>query len=135
MEWFHWLGLVFAWLWHPFHDSYRYRKIKLPIWSNVDTDGQTMLRKQDDEAERWSKVIKGVGLLVMGLIFLPYDTILGYAYPLGVLIWFIGHSLTFDQLWYFFTYEKFMSREKWCNTLEVVRDGPVSRLLRKVLRY
>jgi hypothetical protein len=71
----------------------------------------------------------------MGLIFLPYDTILGYAYPLGVIIWFIGHSLTFDQLWYFFTYKKFMSREKWFNTLEVVRDGPVSRLLRKVLRY
>jgi hypothetical protein len=132
MEWFHWLGLVFAWLYHPYHDSHRYLTVKLPLWANLDFDEQGMLRRQDEEAERRSKIIKGFGLLILGLVFLPWDTIQGYWYPLGLLIWFIGHSITFDQLWYFFTYKKFMSFEKWYQTLEVVREGPISRLIRKV---
>jgi hypothetical protein len=134
MEWFHWLGLIFVWVYHPYHDSHRYKTVKLPIWLGLGADGQDLLREQDNEEERNSKIVKGFGLFVTGLIFLPWANIYEYYYPLGLLVWFVGHSITFDQLWYYFTYKKFMPFKKWYATLEIRRKGPMNDLIKKIFR-
>jgi hypothetical protein len=107
------------------HDAHRAVNKYFWMWdriasANYTPDEIALFRQVDNQAERESKVIKGalfIGAILSYSLVIPFVDALLY---LGVFT--LWRFLVFDQSWYLFARGRFMTLERWGNTIEIVRQ-------------